>query len=375
MTPRPTIVTAMPPPGSPDQHATRDQPVGATVACVKLRKVFPDGTVALNDLDLHVDAGRIAVLLGPSGCGKTTLLRAMAGLTVPTSGGTTVAGRPVQAGHRASPNVAMVFQNYALYPNKTGFQNIEFPLRMARVPRAERAARVNEIARILHIEKLLSRHMHELSGGQRQRIGIGRALVRNPSLVLMDEPLSNLDADLRVQMRSEIKTLQRLLGMTLVFVTHDQSDALALADDLVVMKDGQIEQLGSPDEVYDRPASTFVAGFLGGMNIVGIGSLPATATSGISRLDPSRVTQVGIRAEDFKPGPGTPQDLTFEGTVLLTELLGRERLIHLEVGDTKLRVRVRADVPVHDGRFTGHISLNDVHAFDSAGQRTTLNTT
>ncbi|GAA0983181.1 sn-glycerol-3-phosphate import ATP-binding protein UgpC [Acrocarpospora macrocephala] len=352
-------------------------PNAVDVSCHNLVKRFPDGTVALDDVTIECPPGGITVLLGPSGCGKTTLLRCVAGLETQTTGTMSIGGRDVSAVDAGLRGVAMVFQNHALYPDKTAEGNLAFPLRMAGVPKRERARRVAAIAELLQIDGLLKRRPGQLSGGQRQRVGIGRALIREPDVLLMDEPFSSLDAELRVEMRAEFLALQRRLGMTTLYVTHDQAEALSLADRMVVLRAGRIEQATSAEEMFRRPATSFVAGFLGGMNLLagtlddgtlrvpghphGL-RLPALPANGSQNLT------LGVRPEDLKPGPGGPDDLSFEITTMLTELLGRERLVHGHLGDRRLKVRVHADVPVGE-RLTVHAAAADLHLFDHDGAR------
>jgi lactose/L-arabinose transport system ATP-binding protein len=225
-------------------------------------KRFGAATV-INGVSLAADRGEFVVFVGPSGCGKSTLLRMIAGLEEVTEGDVSIDGRVVTGVEPADREVSMVFQSYALYPHMSVFDNIAFGLQMAKMPREEIRRRVDEAARILQIEPLLQRKPRQLSGGQRQRVAIGRAIVRHPKLFLFDEPLSNLDAELRTQMRVEIAKLHRDLGVTMVYVTHDQIEAMTLADRIVVLRAGLVEQIGSPTQLYDEPANTFVAGFIG----------------------------------------------------------------------------------------------------------------
>ncbi|MGW3953102.1 ABC transporter ATP-binding protein [Streptomyces sp. NPDC004752] len=340
--------TAPPPDTAPVDGA-------ADVHCVGVAKTFAGGTPALREVDLHCPPGAITVLLGPSGCGKTTLLRCIAGLETPTSGSIRIGDRDVTETDPRRRGVAMVFQNYGLYPNKTAHDNIEYPLRMARVPQQERRDRVTRIAELLRIDHLLDRKPAQLSGGQRQRVGIGRALVREPAVLLMDEPLSSLDAELRVTMRSEIRTLQRKLGTTMVYVTHDQTEALGLADQLVVLRDGRIEHSGDPENVYGAPATTFVAGFLGAMNLLDaqpLGLPPGT---------------IGIRPEDLLPGEA-PGALTLRGPVVDADLTGTERIVHFRCGQETVRIRLRASDPVPE-QITAHAPADRIHRFDPEGNR------
>ena len=229
-----------------------------------------DGVEVLKGIDLSLAHGEFLVLLGPSGCGKSTLLNIIAGLLEPTSGDVRIGDRSVIGIHPKDRDIAMVFQSYALYPNMTVERNIGFGLEMRRVPATERREAVHRAAAILQIEPLLARRPAELSGGQRQRVAIGRALVRKPAVFLFDEPLSNLDAKLRMEMRGELRRLHELLGATVVYVTHDQIEAMTLATRIAVMNHGRIEQIGTPSEIYDRPANLYVAGFVGSpaMNVL-----------------------------------------------------------------------------------------------------------
>ncbi|MFE3141041.1 ABC transporter ATP-binding protein [Streptomyces scopuliridis] len=318
-------------------------------------------TAALGHVDLTVPAGSITVLLGPSGCGKTTLLRCIAGLETLTSGRIEIGEADVTDVAAEDRGVAMVFQNYALYPNKTVLGNIEFPLRMRRVDRETRRERALRVVELMRLDELLDRKPSELSGGQRQRVGIGRALVRDPAVLVMDEPFSNLDAALRDTMRTELVTLQRRLGMTVVFVTHDQVEALALADQLVVMRAGRIEQAGPPEEVYRTPATTFVATFLDGMNIFATeGPFETSSTPGAAT--------VGCRPDHLRIGMGEAADIDLRGQVLMTELRGRDRLIHLDIGGRRARMRVPADTRP-SGEIALHVRRSDLHYFTADGVR------
>jgi len=227
-------------------------------------------TEVLHDIDIDIEHGEFLVLVGPSGCGKSTLLNVIAGLESSSSGEIAIQDRVINEVHPSQRNIAMVFQSYALYPNMTVAQNITFGLEMHKVPKPEREAALKKVANLLQIEQLLTRKPGQLSGGQRQRVAMGRALVRNPDVFLFDEPLSNLDAKLRVDMRTEIKKLHEKIGTTIVYVTHDQIEAMTLSTRIAVMNKGRIQQLGTPAEIYDRPANVFVAGFMGSpaMNIV-----------------------------------------------------------------------------------------------------------
>src|SRR5437763_11288158 len=243
----------------------------------EVTKVFTGGTVAVDHLSLEIGDGEFVILVGSSGCGKTTALRMIAGLEKATSGTIRIGGRVVNEVSARDRDIAMVFQNYALYPHMTVFRNLAYPLRQRRMPKREINRRVQEAAEMLSLEDLMKRRPAQLSGGQRQRVAMGRALVREPKVFLLDEPLSNLDAKLRVQMRAGLKRLRNRLGVTTIYVTHDQVEAMTLGDRIAVLSEGKLQQLGPPQDVYDRPANVFVAGFIGSppMNL-----LRATARAG-----------------------------------------------------------------------------------------------
>src|SRR5712691_988826 len=249
---------------------TAAEPPVAEIKLEQLTKVYPDGTKAVSELDLDIGDGEFVVLVGPSGCGKTTALRMVAGLEPITAGVVRIGGRVVNDLPPKDRDVAMVFQNYALYPHMTAYKNMAFGLKLRKVPRPEIGKRVNGAARVLGLDRVLGKRPRTLSGGQRQRVAMGRAIVREPQAFLMDEPLSNLDAKLRVEMRAEIARLQRDLDVTTIYVTHDQIEAMTLGDRVAVMRDGFLQQFGAPQEVYDRPANLFVAEFIGSpaMNLV-----------------------------------------------------------------------------------------------------------
>ncbi|WP_432988537.1 ABC transporter ATP-binding protein [Dactylosporangium sp. CA-233914] len=356
----------------------------AAFECRAVSKRYPGGALALDDITLRGEPGQVVVLVGPSGCGKTTLLRCLAGLDSVSSGEIYLQGRDAAGVQPHLRGVAMVFQNYALYPNKTVAQNIAFPLRMSRVPRKERDARTREIAEILKIGHLLDRRPRQLSGGQKQRVGIGRALVRRPAIVAMDEPLSNLDAQLRVEMRAEIRALQQRLGMTVVYVTHDQTEALSLADRIVVMNGGAIEQAGAPEEAFTAPATPFVAGFLGAMNLmsgtVAADTFRLTGAAGdaitlprwISAPDARKaVATIGVRPEHLVVGEPPADRWSVSGHLVSSELLGTERLVAVRIGhhgEQILRIRVPADQPL-SAEVRVWARDEHLHAFDAAGKR------
>jgi sn-glycerol 3-phosphate transport system ATP-binding protein len=297
----------------------------ANVALRNVRKTYPSGFEAIKGIDFDVGDGQFCVLVGPSGCGKSTLLRMVAGLETITGGDIDIGGRIVNQVEPAERDIAMVFQNYALYPHMSVYNNMAYGLRNRRMAEPEIKTRVEEAARILELGAMLERKPAQLSGGQRQRVAMGRAIVRQPKVFLFDEPLSNLDAKLRIAMRVEIRKLQRRLKTTSIYVTHDQLEAMTLADILVVMNGGQVEQIGNPLAIYQKPATTFVASFIGAppMNLLPMGSdeiksqLPAGADVGI----------LGIRPEDFvvsKDAGGIAFDLTVEAI----ERVGAETYIY-----------------------------------------------
>lgn len=292
-------------------------------------------TEVLHSIELDIQDGEFVVLVGPSGCGKSTTLRLIAGLEELTSGTIEIGGKVVNNLEPKDRDIAMVFQNYAIYPHMTVRKNIGFGLRSSKMPRANKEKRIDEIAEILDMTDLLARKPSQLSGGQRQRVAIGRAMVRDPAVFLFDEPLSNLDAQLRTQMRLEIKKLHQRVGATIVFVTHDQVEAMTMADRIVIMKDGYIQQVGTPSEVYHSPANTFVAGFIGSpaMNMI-----PASVAGRTIQIDGGaqihlgtqisgdRKVILGIRPEDLEPVDGPA---LISGSVNVREPLGHETLIHV----------------------------------------------
>ncbi|MEM6637657.1 MAG: sn-glycerol-3-phosphate ABC transporter ATP-binding protein UgpC [Pseudomonadota bacterium] len=329
-------------------------------------------TEVLHRINLEIEAGEFVVLVGPSGCGKSTTLRLIAGLEEATGGAIEIAGKVVNNLEPKERNIAMVFQNYAIYPHMTVRKNIGFGLRSSKMPRADKEKRIDEIAAILGMTDLLSRKPSQLSGGQRQRVAIGRAMVRDPAVFLFDEPLSNLDAQLRTQMRLEIKKLHQRVGATIVFVTHDQVEAMTMADRIVIMKDGHIQQIGTPTEVYHRPANTFVAGFIGSpaMNM-----LPATADKGALQLGDGasvptgiqfggpRTVTLGIRPDDLHPIDGPA---LISGAVSLREPLGHDTLIYVETPLGEVIAKADGRTPPELGG-TVHLGVapEKIHVFDT----------
>ncbi|GAB5429326.1 MAG: sn-glycerol-3-phosphate import ATP-binding protein UgpC [Devosia indica] len=302
----------------------------ASIDLKGVRKVYQGNVTAIHALDLSIADGELVVLVGPSGCGKSTLLRMIAGLETITDGTISIGEDVVNKKEPAERDIAMVFQNYALYPHMSVRQNLEYGLKNRGTPRDEIDRRVNEAARILEITPFLDRKPRQLSGGQRQRVAMGRAIVRQPKAFLFDEPLSNLDAKLRGQMRIEIRRLQRSLKTTSVYVTHDQLEAMTLADRLVVMNGGRIEQVGKPIELYDKPASLFVAGFIGSppMNLLPIAALQAIAGGTMPSL-PAGTDIVGIRPDQVVVGSG--EGIALSGTVELIEPVGGESHLYVRV--------------------------------------------
>jgi multiple sugar transport system ATP-binding protein len=297
---------------------------------------------ALHGINIAIAPGEFCVLVGPSGCGKSTTLRMVAGLET-ISGGEVVIGNRVVNGLKAKDRgIAMVFQNYALYPSKTVYNNMAFSLKLAKMPKPEIERRVSEVAEILELTPLLDRKPGALSGGQRQRVAMGRAIVRDPEVFLFDEPLSNLDAKLRGQMRAEIKRLHQRLNNTIIYVTHDQVEAMTLADKIVIMKDGRIEQQGTPDEVFHDPDTLFVAGFMGSppMNVIdcevtptGIKISNATITCSVpTGLSTGDKVVFGIRSDDIRPTSEGAEGVSIDAQLDLIEQLGTENLVHFRLG-------------------------------------------
>jgi len=309
------------------------------------------GARVVDDLSLDVRDGEFIVLLGPSGCGKTTTLRMLAGLESVTSGDIFIDGERINDVPTQHRDLAMVFQSYALYPHMTIAENIGYPLRVRKLDKAERAARVQRVAAMLEIESLLERKPRQLSGGERQRVALARAIVREPRAYLMDEPLSNLDARLRVQMRGELKRLQHQLGTTTIYVTHDQAEAMTLASRVAVMKKGRLQQFDTPLTIYNQPANRFVAEFVG--------------SPSMNFIEDERVTR-GIRPEHIQVLT-TPEDGAMEARVYVTELMGNETFVFLSVGDQRLIARApaefRADV---DTKVWLRIATEKIHWFDAA---------
>jgi multiple sugar transport system ATP-binding protein len=360
----------------------------AQVSLRKLVKRFDD-TEAVRGIDLDIADKEFVVLVGPSGCGKTTTLRMIAGLEEISAGEIAVDGEVVNDVPPKDRDMAMVFQNYALYPHMTAYENMSFGLRLKRYPKEEIARRVQEAARILDITELLDRKPRQLSGGQRQRVAMGRAIVRNPKVFLFDEPLSNLDAKLRVQMRIEIKRVHQKVRTTTVYVTHDQVEAMTLADRVVVMNRGRIEQIGTPNDLYHAPKTRFVAGFIGSpaMNFLPCrledagGALRVRLSNDIVLpVPPSHAGRYrshagrsgltfGLRPEhltDGKPN-GAPQPATIDAAIEVTEPLGMETLVFFRVDGIDVCARVSPDAGAREGaRMRLAASLDHMHLIDDA---------
>ncbi len=346
----------------------------AQIVLNDVRKMY--GNVeAIKGVSLEIADGELVVLVGPSGCGKSTLLRMIAGLESISGGEISIGDRVVNQLEPSERDIAMVFQNYALYPHMTVRQNLAYGLKNRNTPKDEIDRRIERAAKALEIEQFLERKPRQLSGGQRQRVAMGRAIVREPAAYLFDEPLSNLDAKLRVQMRVEIKRLQRSLATTSVYVTHDQMEAMTLADRLVVLNAGRIEQVGTPIELYERPATTFVATFIGSpsMNLL---AMPASTGNWSLRADaavPSSATTLGIRPEDLHLMSEVNEDaaLTASVKVAAVELVGAESYVHgvlADGADIVFRVAGRSRIEMDDVVQIG-AKASDLHFFGSNGAR------
>lgn len=348
-------------------------------------------TEVVHGINLEVKDKEFLVLVGPSGCGKSTLLRMIAGLEEITEGTIAIGGRVVNNLAPKDRGLAMVFQNYALYPHMNVFNNMSFGLKLAKTPKAEIQERVREVAEILELDHLLLRKPHELSGGQRQRVAMGRAMVRKPAIFLFDEPLSNLDAKLRIQMRAEIKLLHQRVDSTIIYVTHDQVEAMTLADRIVVLKDGFLEQIGSPLDLFSNPVNTFVAGFIGTppMNLVDCtvaarGSsyvlvfekgleIPIPDKADMGLKDGLKVV-MGLRTEEMvleEENASLPDQWRFEGRIDVVEPLGNETHLHVNLGGVRVIARCEGKRLKKPGETVGlFLNLNQLHIFDRETTKT-----
>ncbi|MGR2854834.1 ABC transporter ATP-binding protein [Erwinia rhapontici] len=352
----------------------------------KIQKRYGAKAEVIRSLNLQIKSGEFVVIVGPSGCGKSTLLRMIAGLEEISGGGMYIDGHYANDDSPAERGIGMVFQSYALYPHMSVYQNMAFALELAHCSKPEIDQRVRECARILQLEPLLERRPKDLSGGQRQRVAIGRAIVREPRLFLFDEPLSNLDASLRVQMRMEVSALHKRLGVTIIYVTHDQVEAMTLADRIVVLNQGNIEQVGTPLELYDQPANEFVAQFIGSpkMNLIpatlrrsgeqqSVVELDNGKTLVLSIATPAeaegRSVNIGIRPEHIRSG--NVEQCEYQGEVMFVEQMGNETLLYLDNGNAgePWVVRHAERSAIHVGQTVGvRLPVECCYLFDSHGQ-------
>ncbi|RLE57994.1 MAG: sugar ABC transporter ATP-binding protein [Thermoprotei archaeon] len=355
----------------------------ADVKLDHVTKIFGGRVVAVDNITLHIRDGEFFVLLGPSGCGKTTTLRIIAGLEKPTAGRVYIGGVDVTDLPPKDRDVAMVFQSYALYPHMTVYDNIAFPLKIRKMPKHEIDRRVREVARMLYIEDLLDRKPAQLSGGQQQRVALARALVRQPKVFLFDEPLSNLDAKLRIEARAFLKRLQKELKITTVYVTHDQAEAMTMADRIAVMNAGKVIQVGTPDDIYWKPTHVFVAGFIGApsMNLVDVSyvekedkvylqgpgfELDITPLASVVRPRLKHTELImGVRPEHLEIVDRPVDPHCVPGEVYVIEPLGAETIVNVRVGDSIFKVRVLGAVKYNVGdKVYLHFDLNRVYIFD-----------
>lgn len=359
----------------------------ASITFTHVNKTYPGNVEVVPDLNLEIKDKEFVILVGPSGCGKSTTLRMIAGLEDITSGELKIGDRVVNDIAPKDRDIAMVFQNYALYPHMTVYKNIAFGLQLRKMPKDEIDKKVHEAAKILDLEHLLDRKPKALSGGQRQRVALGRAMVRNPAVFLLDEPLSNLDAKLRTSMRSEISKLHKRLDTTFVYVTHDQTEAMTMGDRICVMKDGVIQQFDTPQTLYDFPCNLFVAGFIGSpqMNfipakivangkgaaaafgdfILPLGAQKSAAVKNYINKD----VIIGIRPEDFEQVSGKGEG-TITAKVELCELMGAENNLYMDYEGTKLVVRMPSTVrPEERSDYTVGVKLNKIHIFDKESEQ------
>ena len=368
----------------------------ASLSLEHVTKVYPNGFEAVKDFNLEIQDKEFIIFVGPSGCGKSTTLRMIAGLEDISSGTLKIGDRVVNDVEPKDRDIAMVFQNYALYPHMTVYDNMAFGLKLRKVPKAEIDKMVREPAKILDLEKLLDRKPKALSGGQRQRVAMGRAIVRNPKVFLMDEPLSNLDAKLRVQMRTEIAKLHQRLGTTIIYVTHDQTEAMTLGTRIVVMKDGVVQQVDTPQNLYDKPGNLFVAGFMGSpqMNFLDAevevqGDKASLKIAGQSiELPPAKAKKVieggyagktvtfGIRPEDVDDSEMvvSTSKAVFESTINVYELLGAEVYLYFDLDKFPITARVDSRTTARPGdKVKFAFDVEKIHIFDKETEKTITN--
>ena len=368
----------------------------ASLSLQHVTKVYPNGFEAVKDFNLDIEDKEFIIFVGPSGCGKSTTLRMIAGLEDISSGTLKIGDRVVNDVEPKDRDIAMVFQNYALYPHMTVYDNMAFGLKLRKVPKQEIDKMVREAAKILDLEKLLDRKPKALSGGQRQRVAMGRAIVRNPKVFLMDEPLSNLDAKLRVQMRTEIAKLHQRLGTTIIYVTHDQTEAMTLGTRIVVMKDGVVQQVDTPQNLYDKPGNLFVAGFMGSpqMNFLDAdvevqGDKASLKIAGQSiELPPAKAKKLieggyagkkvtfGIRPEDVDDSEMvvSTSKAVFESTINVYELLGAEVYLYFDLAEFPITARVDSRTTARPGdKVKFAFDVEKIHVFDKETEKTITN--
>ena len=368
----------------------------ASLSLEHVTKVYPNGFEAVKDFNLEIQDKEFIIFVGPSGCGKSTTLRMIAGLEDISSGTLKIGDRVVNDVEPKDRDIAMVFQNYALYPHMTVYDNMAFGLKLRKVPKQEIDKMVREAAKILDLEKLLDRKPKALSGGQRQRVAMGRAIVRNPKVFLMDEPLSNLDAKLRVQMRTEIAKLHQRLGTTIIYVTHDQTEAMTLGTRIVVMKDGVVQQVDTPQNLYDKPGNLFVAGFMGSpqMNFLDAdvevqGDKASLKIAGQSiELPPAKAKKLieggyggkkvtfGIRPEDVDDSEMvvSTSKAVFESTINVYELLGAEVYLYFDLAEFPITARVDSRTTARPGdKVKFAFDVEKIHIFDKETEKTITN--
>ena len=365
----------------------------ASLSLKGIQKIYPNGFHAVQDFNLEIEDKEFIIFVGPSGCGKSTTLRMVAGLEDISGGTLTIDGKVMNDVEPKDRDIAMVFQNYALYPHMTVYDNMAFGLKLRKVPKDEIDKKVREAARILDLDKLLDRKPKALSGGQRQRVAMGRAIVRNPKVFLMDEPLSNLDAKLRVQMRIEISKIHESLGATIIYVTHDQTEAMTLGTRIVVMKDGIVQQVDTPQNLYNTPCNLFVAGFIGSpqMNfldaVVNISGNDVSLKVGdyVLKVPESKIkgnyngktVVLGIRPEDVHDSEefiAANPDSVVESTVKVYELLGAEVYLYFDVAGTQMTARVNSRTPLRTGdKAVFALEMDRIHLFDKETELTITN--